>query len=468
MGSSSWTGPVAIQLNLNELFSPAQLEVLSSNNPYQLLYGGRGSSKTTALVRKAVLKISLNPKHRLSMLIAREFQVSLQLSLVPALRDAIIEMGMEPFWRMDLNIPQPRYGGRVYNMGLSGKSPSALKALHKIDICLIDEIQELTESSAKILIPTLFRTPYCQVWVAGNPENEKDWFWQRFMIRRRETDFVKEMNYGDNPWFSYESNEQRKDDKATLSAEEYEHIWMGKLKPLGRGSLLNRNDWDALSVPRPESGCSVYLGGDLSLRRDASAVLWLYNHDEGIWVEPWIYATKETIRHKLPNGECLKLAGWVRESDRLGEIDREAIARDVRDRLKTLKTVERFHFDPFAATSLKALGDLFPRIAFKPYRTAFETMDEPTRMLKSLVRNKQIHHDGNPLMSWMIGNADEAIKTKDDVRYSMPQKSKPDRHIDGVAALVYALSALIAGPVAIKGDGGVWITDDRGRYMLAR
>ena len=452
-----------INLNWSKLFSKAQLDVLASNAPYQILHGGRGSSKTTALIRKSVLRMSMNPKHKLSLLLAREFQVSLQLSLVPALRDAIESMGMDPLWHMDLKIPQPKHGGHVYNMGLSGKSASALKALHAIDICLIDELQELSTESARVLIPTLFRTPHCQFWGAGNPENEDDWFWQRFTVRTRPTDFVKQMNYMDNPWFSYESNEERLDNLATLSRPEYEHIWLGALAPLGRGSLLSRKQWDELYEARPSTDSLMYVGGDLSMARDASAVIWLWNHDEGIWIEPWIYATRQSIQ-KIPNGDAYKMAGWLRESDRLGEIDREAIAKDIRERMGN-NQCERFHFDPYAANSLKALGDLFPRVSFKPYRTAFETMDEPTRMLKSLVRNKQIHHDGNPLMSWMVGNADEAAKLKDDTRYIMAQKSKPDRLIDGVAALVYALSALIAGPVSIKPERGLLLPDEHGRYV---
>ena len=406
----------------------------------------------------------MNPKHKLSMLMAREFQVSLKLSMVPALRDAIETMGLESMWNMDTLIPQPKHGGQIYSMGLSGKSASALKALHAIDICLIDELQELSTESAKVLIPTLFRTPHCQFWGAANPENEDDWFWTRFMDRRRPTDYVKELNFMDNPFFSYESNMQRLDDQATMSREEYEHIWLGKLKPLGSGKLLNRNDWDALYEDRPSGDTVLYLGGDLSMTRDTSAIMWLWNHDDGLWCEPWIYATRKAIQD-LPNGESHKLAGWLRESDRLGEIDRESIAKDIRARLSR-HSCERFHFDPFVAAPLKALGNLFPKVVFKPYRTAFETMDEPTRMLKSLVRNKQIHHDGNPLMSWMVSQTDEHAKVKDDTRYIMAQKAKRNSKIDGVAALVYALSALIAGPASLKGKSGVWTSDEHGNPVL--
>lgn len=454
-----------MNLNLNKLFSPAQLDMVGSNAKYQVMYGGRGGTKTTGFLRKAALRMSLNPDKKLTLMLARELQISLADSMVPALRSAIEEMGLDKMWDMDLKIPQPIFGGRVFSMGLAGKSASALKALHAIDICLVDELQDMRTSTARTLLPTLWRTPYCQFWGAGNPENENDWFYERFVIDPEPTDYVRFVSYEDNPWFDEEAEKLRLRDKKTLTKEEYEHIWLGKLKPKGRGRLINVNEWNQLAAPRPDSPATLYLGADLSMRRDASAIVWLWQHDEGVWLEPWIYATKESIK-RIKNGEAYYLSGQLRESDKYGEIDRNAIAKDIQERL-SMVDCERVHFDPYAAVNLKALADLFPRTTFKPLRASFQTEDEPTRMLKSLIRNQAIYHNGNPIMTWMMGNAEEASDVRDGIRYIRPQKPA-DKHelIDGVAATVYALSAMIAGPSSLQGEGGVWEQDANGRWQL--
>jgi phage terminase large subunit-like protein len=63
-------------------------------------------------------------------------------------------------------------------------------------------------------------------------------------------------------------------------------------------------------------------------------------------------------------------------------------------------------------------------------------MSEATKTLDALMREGRIHHPGNAVLNWMIGNVIGHFDGKDNV---YPRKELPGNKIDGAIALIMAI-----------------------------
>jgi len=70
-------------------------------------------------------------------------------------------------------------------------------------------------------------------------------------------------------------------------------------------------------------------------------------------------------------------------------------------------------------------------------RQIVSNMSEPMKLLEAMVLDKQIVHDGNPALEWMISNVVAHIDHKENI---FPNKEYPENKIDGAIALIMALS----------------------------
>lgn len=73
----------------------------------------------------------------------------------------------------------------------------------------------------------------------------------------------------------------------------------------------------------------------------------------------------------------------------------------------------------------------------------FASMAAPTLAFEGLVLGKKIRHGGNPVLRWNLANV--AIRT-DPAGNKKPDKAKSTERIDGVVALLLALSRAIVRP----------------------
>lgn len=76
------------------------------------------------------------------------------------------------------------------------------------------------------------------------------------------------------------------------------------------------------------------------------------------------------------------------------------------------------------------------------FRQTVANMSEATKTLDALMREGRIHHPGNAVMNWMIGNVVGHFDAKDNV---YPRKELPGNKIDGAVALIMAIGRFIQG-----------------------
>ena len=72
---------------------------------------------------------------------------------------------------------------------------------------------------------------------------------------------------------------------------------------------------------------------------------------------------------------------------------------------------------------------------------------EPMKTLEALVLQKKLIHDSDPVLGWMASNVVAHLDAKDNI---YPRKERPENKIDGIVALIMAISrAILPGDAVV-------------------
>lgn len=107
--------------------------------------------------------------------------------------------------------------------------------------------------------------------------------------------------------------------------------------------------------------------------------------------------------------------------------------------------------------SKKLEGEGFePEAAYAGYKT----MSEPMKELMGMVLELKLEHFGDPILAW---NASNVSATQDASGAIKPDKEKSKEKIDGIVALIMAISRIVADPTVV---GSTSIYNERGIIFL--
>ncbi len=180
-----------------ELQFPAKLQCLFVPARYKVLYGGRGGAKSWGIARALVLIAASSKK---TIVCAREVQNTMRDSVHKLLRNQIEALGLSPWFKITENSIRSSAGSEFVFKGLRVDGAQGLKSSEAIDICWIEEAQNVSQASWETLIPTI-RSDDSEIWISFNPDEESDPTYQRFVVKPPPEAVVVEINYDDNPWF---------------------------------------------------------------------------------------------------------------------------------------------------------------------------------------------------------------------------------------------------------------------------
>jgi len=189
------------------------------------------------------------------------------------------------------------------------------------------------------------------------------------------------------------------------------------------------------------AGQPCWIGLDLASKTDIAALLLVFAHleiDGGFAVFGRYYLPEDTV-HATGNSQY---PGWM-GSGRLtvtpgNVIDFSWIEADLID-FASRFAIQAVAFDPFQATQLstRMLAEGLPMIEVRPTVLNFS---EPMKTLEALVLQGKLIHDGDPVLGWMVSNVVAHLDAKDNI---YPRKERPENKIDGIVALIMALSRAI-------------------------
>ena len=206
--------------------------------------------------------------------------------------------------------------------------------------------------------------------------------------------------------------------------------------------------WDACGgAIGPTAGRACFLGLDLSSTTDLTALAALYPDGDcyDVAMRFWLPAhgiEERERRDRAPYREWAR-RGYLTLTEG-NVIDYASIKRAVFDIVRESR-VRSLGFDPWNSSQVTV--ELAQEgVPCEPVRQGFASLSAPTKELLALVLAGRLRHGGNPVLRWM---ADNVMVATDPAGNLKPDKGKSTQRIDGIAAIVTALSRAILA----EGDG---------------
>lgn len=197
--------------------------LFNSEARYICLHGGRGSSKSRSVVTSLVIRGAEKP---LRILCTREIQKSIRDSVKRLLDDEIERLKLSSFYTSTDTEIRGLNGSLFLFAGLRSNIDS-IKSMEGIDVCWVEEAQNISQTSLDILIPTI-RKPNSQIIFTWNPKLKTDPVDAKFRIGTPPPrTIVKSVNYTDNPWFPDVLKEEMDYDKRR-DVDKFRHVWLGQ------------------------------------------------------------------------------------------------------------------------------------------------------------------------------------------------------------------------------------------------
>jgi phage terminase large subunit-like protein len=223
---------------------------------------------------------------------------------------------------------------------------------------------------------------------------------------------------------------------------------------------LPMDKWKAASEPFGLDilkGRRCYAGLDLSTTTDISALVLLFPptpEDTHYRVLPFFFIPKQNIearvkRDRVPY-DVWKRLGLLTCTD--GNVIDYDVIRAKAQELGAEYDLREIVFDRWNASQLttQLQTDGFTLVQFGQ---GFASMSAPTKRLLELVLSEKIAHSGNPILTWMAGNALVQLDAAGNIKLD---KSRSTEKIDGMVALTMALSRAELDP-NIPQTAGIFI-----------
>lgn len=203
---------------------------------------------------------------------------------------------------------------------------------------------------------------------------------------------------------------------------------------------LNIARWAACKGAMPDlKGAACFVGLDLSAKLDLTSVAFEFPIEDKYAVLGHSFMPEETFEAKMKTDKVpydrWVAEGWLTLTP--GAVtDYRAVLAYVREQAATHSwTIVEWCVDPWGTMQLAAdLADEGATVV--EIVQGIKTLSEPTKDFRDMVHAVRVVHDGNPVISWALGNAiaDEVDRNKNIIL----NKKKSRQRIDPAAAIMNA------------------------------
>ena len=221
-------------------------------------------------------------------------------------------------------------------------------------------------------------------------------------------------------------------------------VWVG-----ASAAYFNAQSWKDLGDPSLKMehflGCPCVCAIDLSTKNDMTARAILFKKIIGGKDHYYIF-----MRFYIPEAQVLKPENqhyqeWVANGHLIQHsgscVDFADVENEAVERIREFKARE-LCFDPFNAAqfSQNIARETRADIVEIDQRTA--KLSPPTKDLDVLIGDSRVHHEGNPVMNWMIGNV-VAHEDKNENVFPHKPPGRDEQKIDGAIAAIMGISRLM-------------------------
>lgn len=215
---------------------------------------------------------------------------------------------------------------------------------------------------------------------------------------------------------------------------------------------MDMRAWDACGDPElnpddhADDRCIIAL--DLASKVDIAAKMRLFTRRIDGKQHYYAYGTHYVPEDKATDEANSQYAGWVEDGWLIATpgnvIDFDLIEDDIRADLAR-HNVDEVPYDPWQATQLannmQKVGA--PMVEL---RQTVQNFSEPMKELEAAVLEGRFHHNGDPVLTWMVSNVVAWRDAKDNI---YPRKEREENKIDGAVAIIMAISrAMVPTPTA--------------------
>lgn len=259
--------------------------------------------------------------------------------------------------------------------------------------------------------------------------------------------------FGVSPTRAYLVKASRKAESSPTELASYLRLNLG-IRTRPDGKYLKIEDWDRNAGLVDETalhGRETWGGLDLAATSDLCALAWLFPNDEDGSIDAvWRFWTPEDNLPALDKRTAKAASRWVKEGWLTKTPGNVADYDWIKDQIKKDRDVFRVRsigYDPWNASQLT--NDLVSeRAPMVKVRQGFQTMSPVLKETQRLImrgtpEKTVLRHGGNPVVRWCVDNMAVAMDPSGNVK---PDKKNSGDKIDGVSALLTAMSEVLARP----------------------
>lgn len=182
------------------------------------------------------------------------------------------------------------------------------------------------------------------------------------------------------------------------------------------------------------AGNRAWLAVDLASKKDVAAVVALVEDGNDLAVFGRFFAPEEAAIDNEKYRE-FELKGELTLTP--GSATDYAAIEDEAERLARMLDVQDVAFDQWQAQYLaqRLENKGLPVIEF-PHQV--RTMSDPMKEIEARVLDRRLFHDGNSMMTWMVGNVTAKMDVKENIYPNKDRPNDPRCKIDGFVALCMA------------------------------
>lgn len=286
-------------------------QILESDKPYYLLYGGRvgGKTKNTALI--SILTQLMYPYT--DVVCARVSYGSLADSSYEEVKSAIEDLGeniSDQFIlkKSPLRIERKGDAGTIYFIGYGGSNTSRTKSIktrHPIKVVILEETQELKNQEnleqALASLRRRFDLDGVKVFILGNPYSIKTHWFSRFIEEKKYDDDWLTLNVTYKDILPFINDYDLKEIIKTKMVDEeyYRWFYLGDYNTGGFGTVypmfreekyeITPSDWEYVLANSNIRPVGAIIGGDGAVNRDCTSFVMLVLLNNGQCVIPPIF-----------------------------------------------------------------------------------------------------------------------------------------------------------------------------------
>jgi phage terminase large subunit-like protein len=223
---------------------------------------------------------------------------------------------------------------------------------------------------------------------------------------------------------------------------------------------LNMLDWAKCEQDISLSdfkGEKAWIGVDLAQKGDLTAMIILFRREKEYYLFGKYYLPEDTVR--LPHNahyQIWEVDGYLTVTP--GAVTDYQFLLDDLLSWVTPYAIQGLAYDPNQATFLMQQVEKAVSFDVIEITQSRQSLNEPMQEFGAAVKDAKMHHDGNPVLTWMAAN----VKLpKGNVKYIIPCREGAQNKIDGIVAAIMAVK--IAN---LNKENGPSIYETRGLTVL--